>query len=160
MQTAGGRAKSVMQGSFLPGKSSVFKTTCFPCPVRTELWCDLARDGFVRSSFQFQRVLAWGRVMLAGASLTVSYMLGLCRFNNHCSWSWKLLSACSKDKKYIYMSWLWIPRHWRVGGSWGLLEFLGLYFCLRTLVAACCLLLKCSSKATSLIIRTGSTFHL
>lgn len=35
MWPIGGRAKSVMQGSFLPGKSSILKTTCCSCPVRT-----------------------------------------------------------------------------------------------------------------------------
>jgi hypothetical protein len=34
MQPAGGKAKSSMQGFFLSGKSSIFRTTCLSCPVR------------------------------------------------------------------------------------------------------------------------------
>lgn len=109
-QPDGGWAKSVTQGSFLPGKSSIFKTTCCSYPVRAELWCDLASGGFVRSSFLFQRVVAWGSVVLAGVALTGSYTLGLCRSGKkkNSARSWKLLSACSKDEKHGYVSWPWI----------------------------------------------------
>lgn len=118
-QPAGGKAKSSMQGSFLPGKSSIFRTTCLLVLSGPELLCDLASGSFGKSSFLFQRVFARGEVMLAGAKLLLWACIDFFFFK--CALSWELLSACSRDEKCVCVSWTWTSGVWeaRMMRLWG-----------------------------------------
>lgn len=119
---------------------------------RPELWCDLASGGFVRSSFLFQRVLAWDGVVLAAAALMDSYALGLFRLKKYIHRAGSCCMAVPKMRNLWMCPGCDLPgtgeagmgRFWSPGSAFCAYES---WWVPRSLI------LKSSSKAASLITR-------